>query len=117
MTSRRLQITLQPEILRWARERAGFDRRELARKMNVSLARVLEWERNGKISVAQADRLAQRTHTAAGFLYLTEPPEDRLPIPDFRTRDNAPPPSPDLLETIYLMQRQQAWMRDVMEWT
>ena len=112
MTSRRLQITLQPEVLRWARERAGFDRPELAHKLNVSPERVLEWERNGKISVAQADRLAQRTHTALGFLYLTEPPEERLPIPDFRTRDNAPPPSSDLLETIYLMQRRQAWMRD-----
>lgn len=112
MTSRRLQITLQPEVLRWARERAGFERPELARKLNVSPERVLEWERNGKISVAQADRLAQRTHTALGFLYLAEPPEERLPIPDFRTRDDAPPPSSDLLETIYLMQRRQAWMRD-----
>ena len=112
MTSRRLQITLQPEVLRWARERAGFERPELARKLQVSPERVSEWERNGKISVAQADRLAQRTHTALGFLYLAEPPEERLPIPDFRTRDNAPPPSSDLLETIYLMQRRQAWMRD-----
>ncbi|MCE2447378.1 MAG: ImmA/IrrE family metallo-endopeptidase [Candidatus Latescibacteria bacterium] len=103
MTSRRLQITLQPEVLRWARERAGFERPELARKLQVSPERVSEWERNGKISVAQADRLAQRTHTALGFLYLAEPPEERLPIPDFRTRDNAPP---------YLMQRRQAWMRD-----
>ena len=112
MTSRRLQITLQPEVLKWARERAGFERPELARKLRVSPERVSEWERNGKISVAQADRLAQRTHTALGFLYLTEPPAERLPIPDFRTRDDAPPPSSDLLETIYLMQRRQAWMRD-----
>ena len=112
MTSRRLQITLQPEVLKWARERAGLEHPELARKLRVSPERVSEWERNGKISVAQADRLAQRTHTALGFLYLTEPPEERLPIPDFRTRDDAPPPSSDLLETIYLMQRRQAWMRD-----
>ena len=112
MTSRRLQITLQPEVLRWARERAGFNLSDLARKLQVSPERVSEWERSGKISVAQADRLAQRTHTALGFLYLAEPPEERLPIPDFRTRDDVPPPSSNLLETIYLMQRRQAWMRD-----
>lgn len=112
MTSRRLQITLKPEVLRWARERAGFNLSDLARKLQVSPERVSEWERSGKISVAQADRLAQRTHTALGFLYLAEPPEERLPIPDFRTRDDAPPPSSNLLETIYLMQRRQAWMRD-----
>ena len=112
MTSRRLQITLQPDVLRWARERAGIDPPELARKLNVSAERVVEWERDGRISVAQADRLAQRTHTALGFLYLTEPPRDRLPIPDFRTRDHLPPPSSDLLDTVYHMQRRQAWMRD-----
>lgn len=112
MSSRRLQITLQPDVLRWARERAGIDPEQLARQMGVNPERVLKWERDGKISIAQADKLSQRTHTALGFLYLTEPPKDRLPIPDFRTRGNAQPPSPNLLETIYLMQRRQTWMRD-----
>ncbi len=112
MSRRRLQITLQPDVLRWARERAGIDTEQLACKMQVKPESVLAWERDGKISIAQVDKLAQRTHTALGFLYLTEPPEDHLPIPDFRTRDDAPPPSSDLLETVYLMQRRQAWMRD-----
>ena len=114
MSSRRLQITLQPDVLRWARERTRISQDELARKMQVKPEVVLEWERSGRISIAQADRLAQRTHTPLGFLYLTEPPEDHLPIPDFRTRsDGTPPrPSPDLLETVETMQRRQAWMHD-----
>ena len=80
--------------------------------MQVKPERVLAWERDGRISIAQADRLAQRTHTALGLLYLTEPPKDLLPIPDFRTRDDDLQPSVNLLDTIYLMQRRQAWMRD-----
>ena len=82
--------------------------------MQVKPERVLEWEDSGRISVAQADRLAHHTHTPLGYLYLPEPPEDRLPIPDFRTRrdDEMLRPSPDLLETVYLMRRRQAWMRD-----
>ncbi len=114
MSSRRLQITLQPDVLRWARVRAGFSPEQLADKLAVQSERVQEWEQSGKISIAQADRLAQRTHTPLGFLYLTEPPEDHLPIPDFRTRnDGTPPrPSPDLLETVETMQRRQAWMHD-----
>ena len=114
MTNRRLQVTLQPAVLRWARERAGISLDELANKVNVSQERVLEWERSGKISIAQADRLASRTNTPLGFLYLTEPPAEHLPIADFRTRRNGlpPRPSPDLIETIYLMQRRQSWMRD-----
>ncbi len=112
--SRRLQIHLEPEVLRWARERARLEPDQLARKVQVKPEQVLEWEDSGRISVAQADRLAHHTHTPLGYLYLPEPPEDRLPIPDFRTRrdDEMLRPSPDLLETVYLMRRRQAWMRD-----
>ena len=113
MSSRRLKITLQPEVLRWARERAKLQPEELANKMGVKRPeRVLEWENDGAISVAQIDKLAKCTYTPLGFLYLDEPPDERLPITDFRTREGTPPPSPDLLETVYLMQRRQAWMRD-----
>ena len=113
MSGRRLQITLQPDVLRWARERAKLQPEELAKKMGVKRhERVLEWERDGVISVAQVDKLAKCTYTPLGFLYSKEPPDERLPIADFRTREGTPPPSPDLLDTVYLMQRRQAWMRD-----
>ena len=114
MASRRQQITLQPEVLRWARERAGLSQDDLAKKMNVKPERVPEWESTGKISIAQADRLAARTYTPLGYLYLPKPPAEPLPIRDFRTRGDGPPkrPSPNLLDTVYQMQRRQAWMRD-----
>ncbi len=110
----RLLITLQPSVLRWARERARLDVDVLARKVGVRPERVAEWEASGTITVAQADKVAHHTHTPVGFLFLNEPPEDRLPISDFRTRNVGAPerPSPDLLETVYLMQRRQAWMHD-----
>jgi Zn-dependent peptidase ImmA (M78 family) len=101
-------------VLRWARERVRLEPEQLARKVQVKPERVREWEESGRISVAQADKLAHHTHTPLGFLYLPNPPEDSLPIPDFRTRNgnDLQRPSPDLLETVYLMQRRQAWMRD-----
>ena len=110
----RLLITLQPSVLQWARERARLDVDVLARKVGVRPERVAEWEASGAITIAQADKVAHHTHTPVGFLYLDEPPEDRLPISDFRSRsdDALQRPSPDLLETVYLMQRRQAWMHD-----
>ena len=47
-------------------------------------------------------------------MFLTEPPEERLPISDFRTVAGgaSTQPSPDLLDTLYAMQRRQAWMRE-----
>ena len=113
MAGRRLQLTLRPSVLRWARERAGISPEDLARKLQVKPERVIEWEKSGRISIAQTDNLAKSTHTPLGFLYLSQPPPDQLPIPDFRTRTpSGLPPSPDLLETVESMQRRQSWMRD-----
>ncbi len=114
MSARRLDIVLKPQVLKWARERAGLEADELATKISVKPKRVDVWEDSGEITIAQAEKLAHHTHTPLGFLFLSEPPEERLPIPDFRTIGDQPPrrPSPDLIETLYTMQRRQDWMRD-----
>jgi Zn-dependent peptidase ImmA (M78 family) len=109
-------LNLKPKVLLWARERAGLDAAALAKKVGggVTEERVEEWEQTGKLTFTQAKRLSHVTHTPEGFLYLAVPPEDKLPIPDFRTVGDAlvRRPSPDLLDTVYIMQRRQAWMRD-----
>lgn len=109
-----MPLTLQPAVLQWARERVEFTPEELAKKLQVKPERVLEWERSGLISLAQAQNLAQRTHTPEGALFLDEPADDALPIADFRTPGDRPlrRPSPNLLDTVYAMQRRQLWMRD-----
>jgi Zn-dependent peptidase ImmA (M78 family)/transcriptional regulator with XRE-family HTH domain len=109
-----MDVTFQPQLLRWARERAGFSNEALAEKLRVAPAQVQRWEQTGTLKLTQAEKLATVTHTPFGFLFLAEPPDDRLPIPDFRTVGDVPVrrPSPDLLETIQAMQRRQAWMRD-----
>ncbi len=101
-------------MLTWARERAGLGVEELARKVNVGTERVQTWERSGSISMPQAERLARTARVPLGYLFLSRPPDESLPIPDFRVRGDTPPsdPSPDLLETVYAMQRRQMWMRD-----
>ena len=114
MAAQSLQITLQPTVLRWARERASLSAGDLAGKMQVKPERVLEWERAGNITMAQSKRLAGATYTPHGYLFLSEPPEERLPIADFRTITDEPlrRPSPNLLDTVYAMQRRQEWMRE-----
>lgn len=109
-----MKIVLKTEVLRWARERAGLSREELARKMNVKPERVAAWEETGKLTIRQAEKLAHATHTPYGYLFLSEPPEERLPVPDFRTVGDQPVqrPSPELIETVQLMQQRQLWMRD-----
>ena len=113
MSSRRTKITLAPEVLRWARERASLSHKELAGKVNVKTETIEGWESTGKISFAQIDKLADRTYTPFGFLFLSKPPEEPLPMTDYRTGSNSPShrPSPNLLDTVYQMQSRQSWMR------
>ena len=107
-------MTLRPNVLRWARERVGYDPDTLAGKLGIKPERVWEWEASGRITIAQAQNLAHHTYTPEGFLYLSEPPDERLPIADFRTLDGQPVrrPSPNLLDTVYLMQARQEWLHD-----
>jgi Zn-dependent peptidase ImmA (M78 family) len=105
------RVEVKPELLRWARERAAFDLGELAHRFPQLDA----WERGAAHpTLKQVERFAKATHTPVGFLFLQEPPIERVPIPDFRTVDNEHigRPSPDLLDTIYICQQRQEWYRD-----
>ena len=110
-----MNVTLDPRILRWARERAGLDETALAKRLGIKkVDRVRRWETTGELPYKKAELLAEKTYTPFGFLFLKEPPEDTLPIPDFRTVGSAPlrRPSPNLLDTIYKAQHRQNWFRE-----
>lgn len=106
-----MRVEVKPEMLRWARERAGLGLGSLARRF-PGLPR---WE-SGEASptLKQLEGFARATHAPIGFLFLPEPPVEQVPIPDFRTigSERVDRPSPDLLDTIYLCQQRQEWYRD-----
>lgn len=105
------RIDVEPTMLRWACERAGFRPSSLAER----IPQLPSWLSGDKRpTFRQLEKLAKATHTPLGYLFLPEPPEEPLPITDFRTVRNEVrgTPSPDLLDTIYLMQRRQAWLRE-----
>lgn len=109
-----MEIALQRQVLRWARERAGLTEEMLAKRLGVKPERVLQWEETGQLRFTQAEKLAKVTHTPFGLLYLASPPEDRLPVSDFRTVGSAPPkrPSPDLLDVVDDAMQRQDWFRE-----
>jgi Zn-dependent peptidase ImmA (M78 family) len=109
-----MNVTLQPAVLRWARERAGLSEDALAQKVGTKTTKVRVWEETGQLTFNQAEKLSKATHTPFGYLYLESPPDERLPIPDFRTVGTAQMqrPSPDLLDTLDDAQERQDWYRD-----
>ena len=78
-------VTVRPKLLRWGRQRVSLSPDELASCMKVPMEKVVEWEQSGAITLARLKQLATKTHTPLGYLFLHEPPDDSLPIADFRT--------------------------------
>jgi len=105
-----VRVPVQTELLRWALDRSG--RTEASARSKFP--KFPEWlDGTRPATVRQLETFANWTRTPLGFLMLDSPPEDRLPIPDFRTtRGRTLRPSPDLLETVQAMQRRQEWMQE-----
>ena len=107
------RVAVNEGVLRWAVDRSGLPWNELQRKF----PKIQQWVAGGSLpTLRQLESLAKATLTPLGFFFLTEPPEERLPIPYFRTLGGETPsrPSPNLLETVQVMQRRQAWMREIL---
>jgi len=110
------KVTIAPEVLEWARQRAGLDLADLVKEF----PKLKEWEQgegDPTFTFKQLEKLAQKTHVPLGMLFLSTPPEEQLPINDFRTLPGASlnRPSPNLLETIYTCQRRQDWYRNYLQ--
>ncbi len=104
-------INVNPELIRWAIERSGRSLEALARYF----PRIGQWESgDAQPTLKQLETLAKKTWTPLGYFFLSEPPEEKLPVPDFRTARDQPirRASPNLIDTLHTMQRRQAWMRD-----
>src|ERR1700752_2615413 len=106
-----MRVEVRPELLAWARERAGLSVDAVVQR----LPKFRVWERReAQPTLRQLEQFARLTYTPIGYLFLQDPPDERLPIPDFRTVANTGVvrPSPDLLDTVYTCQQRQEWYRD-----
>jgi Zn-dependent peptidase ImmA (M78 family) len=104
------RASVKPELFRWACERAGKTQSELSQKFD-GLEGWLTGERAPTFK--QLENFAKATRTPFGFFFLPTPPDEKMPITDFRTAgsERIKHPSPDLLDTIYLCQQRQDWYR------
>ncbi|MFV2072722.1 MAG: ImmA/IrrE family metallo-endopeptidase [Thermoanaerobaculales bacterium] len=105
-----IRVEIKPQMFRWARERAGITEPVFFRRF----PRLELWEEgSANPTLKQLEAFARATHVPVGYLFLSKPPVEEIPIPDFRTiaGTEVAKPSPDLLETVYVCQQRQAWYR------
>ena len=104
-----------PKLMVWARRRRGLGVEEVAKKLNVKPAAILDWEAGERQpTFRQAQKLAHALHVPFGYLYLSEPPREELPVSDFRIMPGEAPrePSPDLLDLLNDVLGKQQWFRE-----
>jgi len=107
------RVAVDERVLRWAIERSALTAADLAHEF----PRIHEWITGDSLpTLGNLEALAAKTLTPLGFFFLDEPPDERLPVPHFRTLREASParPSPELLQTVWTMQRRQDWLREYM---
>lgn len=107
-----MRVDVRPQMLRWARERAGIADIEALLGRFPKLA---EWEAGeAQPTLKQLEAFGKTVHVPIGYLFLPAPPEEPLPIPDFRTIEGrgVRRPSPDLLDMLYAAQERQSWYRE-----
>ncbi|RPI77233.1 MAG: XRE family transcriptional regulator [Desulfobacteraceae bacterium] len=77
----RMHVEIKPEMLRWARERAGIELGALSKRF----PKLRVWEQGKEYpTLKQVESFAKAMHAPIGYLFLPEPPIERIPIPDFR---------------------------------
>ena len=76
------RVAVNPLLIRWARVRAGHAQEDLAARFK----KLPEWEAGEtQPTLKQVEAFARAVHAPVGYLFLTEPPDEPVPIPDFRT--------------------------------
>ena len=112
------EAMVTPALLEWARHRRGMDVPQLASKLSVKPETVDAWETGERRpTFRQAQRFAQALYIPFGYLYLSDPPAEELPVADFRTIPGQAPgqPSPDLLDLLHDVMGKQQWFREYRE--
>lgn len=106
----RTEVNINANILTWAIERAGYKLHEFITKV----PKVQDWiDGNKKPTVKQLEEFSRKVYLPFGYLFLSEPPREDLPIPFFRTiQSDEEKVSINVYDTVLIMQQRQEWLKD-----
>jgi Zn-dependent peptidase ImmA (M78 family) len=106
-------VNVKNSILTWAITRAGYDVPAFA----VKFPKILDWlEGQKKPTVKQLEEFSKKVYLPFGYLFLPQPPEEKLPIPFFRTNGKQVDRiSINVYDTILLLQQRQNWLKNYLQ--
>jgi Zn-dependent peptidase ImmA (M78 family) len=107
------KININPNMLTWAITRAGYDVPSFAQKF----PKILEWlEGKKNPTVKQLKEFSKKVYLPFVYLFLPHPPQEKLPIPFFRTNGNQTDKIHiNVYDTILLLQQRQDWLKNYLQ--
>jgi Zn-dependent peptidase ImmA (M78 family) len=105
-----VRVDIKSENLLWAIRRAGFN----VAKFTDENPDVKDWiESKNKPTVKNLENFAKKVYVPFGYLLLDKPPEEKLPIPYFRTnKKDKKWPHINVYDTLMIIERRQTWLSD-----
>lgn len=113
-----VEAFVTPKLITWARQRNNLTSEAAARKISVSPETFDGWEKGrARPTLRQAQVLAHRLYVPFGYLFLSDSPNEELPLPDLRRVAGVPPPppSPEFADLLGDVLRKQEWYRERQE--
>lgn len=81
----RIELNINPTVLRWAREEAGYDQNEIAKKVDIAIDRYRMWEKEGRnIPLGKLKSIAGTYKRQLAVFLLPEAPAKISKPKDFR---------------------------------
>ncbi|MFT3740935.1 MAG: ImmA/IrrE family metallo-endopeptidase [Breznakibacter sp.] len=109
----RSEVNVNANMITWAIVRAGHELHTFIERF-PTVQLWINGEKNP--TVKQLEDFSKKVHLPFGYLFLPEPPREKLPIPFFRSNGNqADKVSINVYDTILLMQQRQDWLRNYLK--
>lgn len=109
----KFEVGINNNLLIWAIERAGINIDEVSRTIPSFSSWLLGKK---KPTVKQLEKFAQKVHLPFGYLFLENPPEEKLPIPFFRTLNSQEHKiNINIYDSVLMLQQRQSWLTDYLK--
>ncbi|MFZ2322312.1 MAG: ImmA/IrrE family metallo-endopeptidase [Ignavibacteriaceae bacterium] len=109
----KFEVEINNKLLIWAIERAGINIDEVSRTIPSFSSWLLGKK---KPTVKQLEKFAQKVHIPFGYLFLENQPEEKLPIPFFRTVNSQEHKiNLNIYDSVLMLQQRQSWLTDYLK--
>jgi len=109
----RNDVNVNTDMLTWAIARAGYELETFTGKFPI----IQQWLEGEKMpTIKQLEDFSNKVHLPFGYFFLPEPPNEKLPIPFFRSNKN-PYDRIDInvYDTMLLLQQRQDWLKNYLK--